>query len=244
MSELILAPPSKDTLAVDARSWSEKARALTITDDTSCVNASFLLRSIKGVRADIQRFFAPHIDAAKETKRKADEARAALVSEMDRMEAPLVLAENTIKSNLLAFETKREQERAAQERRLQEEARKHAESVTLAVAADLEMQASQTGDAEMLDEARAILEQPIETPVVHVKTSMPKVQGISYRDNWKAHPDINVKALAGAVASGQAPVNFLLPNMTAINQWARATQGGQTIAGVKVWNDRQIAAKG
>ena len=50
--------------------------------------------------------------------------------------------------------------------------------------------------------------------------------------------------LAGAVAAGLAPVSFLAPNLTAINQWARATQGGQSIPGLKVINDRQIAARG
>lgn len=35
------------------------------------------------------------------------------------------------------------------------------------------------------------------------------------------HQDIDVKALAAAVASGQAPASFLVPNLTAINQWAR-----------------------
>jgi hypothetical protein len=39
-------------------------------------------------------------------------------------------------------------------------------------------------------------------------------------------------------------VAFLQPNLTAINQFARATQGLQPIAGVKFFNDRQIAARG
>jgi hypothetical protein len=72
----------------------------------------------------------------------------------------------------------------------------------------------------------------------------PKVQGIVYRDNWKAHPEIDVRKLAAAVAAGTAPVTFLASNMTAINQWARATQGSQTIPGIRVFNDRQIAARG
>jgi hypothetical protein len=39
------------------------------------------------------------------------------------------------------------------------------------------------------------------------------------------------------------PVTFLIPNMTAINQFARATQGAQPVPGVKFFNDRQIAAR-
>lgn len=244
MGELSLATPTKDSLALDADSWANKAKALVINSAEACVNASYLLRSVKGVRADIAKWFEPHIEAAMETKRKADAARKALVEEKERMETPLVLAEGLLKRNLLAYEQEQEQRRAEEERRLQEEARQQAEAATLAAAAALESEAVKTGDAGMLAEAHDILEQPIEAPVVSVKTSMPKVQGIVYRDNWKAHPEINVKALAMAVAQGRVPETFLNTNLTAINQFARATQGANTVPGVRFFNDRQIAARG
>ena len=114
----------------------------------------------------------------------------------------------------------------------------------LEAAAALEREAVMTGNAEMLQEAQDIFEQPIEAPVVSVKTFVPKVQGVTYRDQWKAHPEVNIKALSAAVASGQAPATFLIPNMTAINQFARATQGAQPVAGVRMFNDRQIAVRG
>lgn len=72
---------------------------------------------------------------------------------------------------------------------------------------------------------------------------MPKVQGVSYRDNWKAHESVDVKALAAAVANGSVPATFLVPNMTALNQFARATKGAQKVPGVRVWNDRQVTAR-
>lgn len=243
MSELSLAPPTKDSLQRDAMRWAAEVRSLTIDNAAGCVQASHLLRSIKGVRADIQRWFAPHVEAAMETKLRAEAARKQLVDEQDRMEAPLVNAEGVVKRALLAWEQQEEQRRREEEARLQAEAQRLAEEQTLAAAAELETAAHATGDAEMLAEAEAILAQPIEAPAVVVRSSVPKVQGISYRDNWTVHPDINVRALAAAVASGTAPATFLAPNMTAIRQWARATQGGQTLPGIRVVNDRQIAAK-
>jgi hypothetical protein len=243
VSELSLAPPTKDSLQRDAMRWAAEVRSLTIDNAAGCVQASHLLRSIKGVRADIQRWFAPHVEAAMETKRRAEAARKQLVDEQDRMEAPLVNAEGVVKRALLAWEQQEEQRRREEEARLQAEAQRLAEEQTLAAAAELETAAHATGDAEMLAEAESILAQPIEAPAVVVRSSVPKVQGISYRDNWTVHPDINVRALAAAVASGTAPATFLVPNMTAIRQWARATQGGQTLPGIRVVNDRQIAAK-
>ncbi len=244
MTTELSAPLSKDSLGVEALSWSQRATALMITDAESCTNATFLLRSVKGVRSDIQRWFEPHIEAAMETKRQAESARKALADERDRMEAPLVQAETTLKRNLLAYEAEQERTRRAEEARLQQLAQQEAEAATLAAAAALELEASVTGDAGMRAEAESLMAQPIEAPVVVVKTTMPKVQGVTYRDNWKAAPGVDVKALAAAVASGAAPATFLEPNMTAINQFARATVGAQPVPGIRFFNDRQIAARG
>jgi hypothetical protein len=236
--------PTKDALDTEARSWASRARELQIIDRESCINASTLLRSIKTLRNQVQQWFAPHIDAAMETKRKAEAARKALADERDRMEAPLVEAETLLKRSLLAYETKQEELRLAEERRLQEAARARAEALTLAAAAAMESEAVATGNDELRQEAESILSQPIEAPVVVVQKMVPKVDGISYRDNWKAHPSVDIKALAAAVASGAAPVTFLTANMTAINQFGRATQGVQPVPGIRWFNDRQIAARG
>lgn len=239
-----LSAPDKNALQRDAQSWASRASEVQIVNAESCVNASYLLRSIKGVRSDIQRWFAPHVERAMETKRRAEAGRKALVEECDRMEAPLVAAELVVKRALLAWETQQEAARRAEEQRLQAEAQAHAERLALDAAAAMEREAVISGDAGMLAEANDLLSQPIEAPAVVVKTMTPKVQGIAYRDHWTIHPDVDVKALAGAVASGAAPVSFLLPNVPALRKWAGATQGGQTLAGVKVVNDRQIAARG
>lgn len=236
--------PSKETLDAEARSWASRAQELTIADRESCLHASQLLRSVKTLRNQVQQWFAPHIEAAMETKRKAEAARKALADERERMEAPLVQAETTLKRSLLAWEQEQETRRIAEERRLQAEAQRQAEAFTLAAAAALEAEAVASGNTEMLQEAHSILEQPIDAPVVSVAKDVPKVQGVMYRDNWKAHPSIDIKALAAAVASGSVPTTFLLPNMTAINQFGRATQGTQPVPGVRWFNDRQIAARG
>jgi len=244
VSNVSLAPRDKSELQRDARTWSERVAALTIRTADDCVQASYLLRSIKGVRHDIQQWFAPHIDGAMETKRKAEAARKALADESDRMQAPLVAAEATVKGALLTWEREQETARRAEEARLQAEAQRQAEADTLAAAAALELEAERTGDEDMRAEAEAIMAQPVDVPAVMVKRMVPKVEGITYRDNWTVHPDIDVKALAQAVASGVAPPNLLQPNMVALRAWAKATQGGQSIPGVKVINDRQIAARG
>jgi hypothetical protein len=235
--------PDKNGLATESASWAARAKDLQIVDRESYQNASHLLISVKHFRAKIANWFAPHVEAAMETKRRAEAARKQLVDERERMEAPLVEAEAALKRSLLAWDAKQEELRREQERQLQEEARKRAEEATLAAAAALETEAAVTGDEAMLQEAHDILEQPIDAPVVTVQKLMPKVQGVTYRDNWKAHEAIDVKALALAVAQGRVPVTFLTPNLTAINQFIRATKGTHDIPGVRIFNDRQVTAR-
>lgn len=239
-----LSVASKTDLERESATWADRARGLSITDNASCVQASHLLRSIKGLRTDIANWFAPHIDAAMETKRKAEAGRKGLVDEKDRMEAPLVEAEGVIKRTLLAWETEQECIRRDEERRLQAEADRRAEAIALEGAAALELEANRTGNVEMLQEAHDILSQPTEAPIVAVRPTMPKVQGVTYRDNWKAHDDVNIRVLAAAVVEGSVSTTFLTPNMTALNNFARATKGTQSVPGVKLFNDRQIAARG
>lgn len=239
-----LVVPTKQELDHEAKSWAARARGLAITDRESCVNASQLLRSVKTLQLQVTKWFEPHVEAAMETKRKAEAARKALADERDRMVAPLVDAETVLKRGLLAYEDAQERLRVEEERRLQAEAMRQAEALTLAAAAAMESEAIATGNTELMQEAESILTQPIEAPVVSVEKTVPKVQGITYRDNWKAHPEIDIKALAAAVANGTAPLNFLIPNQTAINQFARATQGTQAVPGIRWFNDRQIAARG
>jgi hypothetical protein len=241
MSESVL--PSKQGLEAESMTWAAKAKGLRIVDAESCRNASHLLTSVKHFRQQIAAWFAPHVENAMETKRRAEAQRKALVDERDRMEAPLVEAEGVLKRGLLRFEAAQEEARLAEERRLQVEARERAEALTLEAAAALEAEGTATGDAAMVQEAHDILAQPIEAPVVSVARSVPKVEGISYRDAWKAHDAVDVLALAKEVAAGRAPTTFLVPNMTAINQWARATKGTVQIPGVRVVNDRQVAAR-
>lgn len=236
--------PSKAALETEALSWASRARGLAVVDAESCRNASFLLRSVKTLRGQVQAFWTPHYEAACEVKRKAEVARKGLADEQARMEAPLIEAETLLKQNLLAWEAKEERLRIEEERRLQADAQREAEAVTLAAAAAMESEAIATGNAELLQEAADILEQPIEAPIVSVVKAVPKVQGVTYRDNWKAHPNIDIRALAAAVAAGTAPLAFLTPNVTAINQFGRATKGVHAVPGVRWFNDRLVAARG
>jgi hypothetical protein len=233
---------SLEVLEADVQAWAE--RELAVIDRQSCIDASEHLRSIKLLQSQVEDYWAPAIEQAMATKRSAEATRKALADKRDRMAAPLIERERRLKGALLAYEVEQEQARLKEEARRQAEAQRQAEAVTLAAAAAMERAAVLAGDADMLAEAQDILDQPIDGPVVLVPADAPKVAGVSYRDRWMAHPNVDIRALALAVAQGTAPVAFLVPDYTAINQFARATKGLQPVPGIRWLNDRTVVARG
>lgn len=233
---------SPEGLAADARQWAGKMEHVpVIVDRATCADAMEYLKSLRGLRQTIAKWFEPHVEGAMETKRQAEANRKALVEEQARVEAPLVAAEDQIKRRLLEWEAKEERERLAEEQRLQREAQARADAATLEAAAALERDAVTTGDAGMLAEAHDLIAQPIQATAVFVPSSMPKVRGVVYRDHWKAHPTVDVRKLAAAVAAGLVSEKLLIPNMPALNALAKT---GQDVPGVRFVNDRQIATQG
>lgn len=240
---LTIQTPSKDSLSQEAQTWAAKASALVIRDRETYIDATHFLRSVKSLENEIDAWFAPHVERAQDAKRQAEAARKGLCDERDRMKAPLMDAEQKTKCALLVWEQEQERLRREQEREAEERLRQEMERATLEAAAELEREGRATGNAEMVAEADAILAQPIDTPAVQVKSFMPKAEGITYRDNWQAHPEVDIKALCAAVAAGTVPTTYVVPNMTAINGVVRATKGAATIPGVRVVNNRIVAAR-
>ena len=235
---------STQQLQTDAITWTAKAAAIRIHDEATCRDASHLLQSLRGIRQEIAKFFEPHLEAAVETKRRAEAARKGLVDEQGRLGAPLVAAEAIVKRDLLAWETMMRQQAEAEEARLQVLALTEAETRVIAAAAQLEREGRASGDAGMILEAHDLLAQPIETPAVSVASAMPKVRGITYRDHWAAHHTVDVVKLAAAVAAGTVSVNLLQPNMVALNALARSSEGTASVPGVRFVNARQVITQG
>lgn len=231
MIELVIDNSVRD----ECLTWPDRARALLVTDDGSCVKAAELLKAIKALRQRVAETFDPHI-------KRANDAHKALCQEKREAEQPLAVAEELLKGQLLSYEQAQERVRRERERELQEQARREEESRRLDDAAALEREAAASNDPSLLYEAEALLEQPILAPVVTLPSLTPKVAGIAYRETWKADPTVDLKALARAVADGLVPTTYLLPNLPALNQIARATKGTQPVPGVRFVRERTVAA--
>lgn len=71
----------------------------------------------------------------------------------------------------------------------------------------------------------------------------PKVDGISYRDNWKGE-GFDLIATIKAISEGKAPISIVRFDDIAINQLAKSTKGTIDYPGIKFYNDQIIATRG
>lgn len=229
-----VAVDNSDAMKAEALAWPDRARALSILGTETYIQAGELLKGIKALRQTIAATFDPHI-------KRAFDAHRALCREKQDAEAPLLEAEQILKRGLVAYDTEQERLRREEERRRQDEARRIEEVRRLEEAATLEQEAHSTGDGALLDQAMELLEMPVPTPVVAVEKTTPKVQGVTYRETWSAKV-ISPLALVKFVAAHPEHINLVSPNLTALNQLARAMKGAMKVDGVQAVSEKSVAA--
>ena len=97
------------------------------------------------------------------------------------------------------------------------------------------MEAEQNGEKE---EAEAIMEAPAYTPPVVVQKTTPKLKGGPvYRTIWK-HEVVDLMALVGAVASGNAPALALKADSVFLGEQARSLKNTMNFPGVRAYSER------
>ncbi len=223
-------------LTARTQTWPERAGALQIVDDASCVLAAELLKGIKDLRKEIDETFDGIIA-------KAFAAHKEACSKKRLHEAPLLEAERLLKASLGAYHTAQEIKRQAEQRRLEEVARREAEDRRVAEAADMERAAlaGPEPDLDALYDAQQLLEQPIEAPSVVLPAATPKMAGVSFRETWRADVT-NLRELCRAIADGHQPTSLVLPNQTALNGLARSLKNQARVPGVRFVAEKTVAA--
>lgn len=204
------------------------ARSIKVLDYATREAANAFFLRCREARKRIAAVFDPHIERAKEAKRKADEVRAGLVAEKDAAEAPIVEAEAIVNKEILRFDTEDKKRREEEQRIAEEKARKEQEERALAEAAEAE----KAGDKE---EAAAIIQEAIAAPIfVPAPPPPPKLAGSAEVTTWKMEVT-DLKAIVLAVASGKAPLTYLCADEVAIRRTVTALKASFSCPGVKTW---------
>lgn len=148
----------------------EQAKLVTIVDYDTMESANQLVKLITATIKGIDATFKPMAV-------KADEAHKEVVAKWNGFKVPLVNARESLVSMGKAFMRKAEEEAEAERRRLAKIAREEEEERRLADALEAEREGK-------VEEAKAILEEPVFVPVPVVKADIPKVDNRTYATRW------------------------------------------------------------
>ena len=210
-----------DTSAITSRSddLGRQAASLEIRSQGDADTAGRLLLAAKEILGRIDEAFDPAIKAAYEAHRS-------LISSKRRHADPVHAVEARLKAMLAAWDRARREQAMAEQARMAEEARRREEERRLAEA---ELLAAQ-GRA---DEAEAVLERPVDAPVVRIVDARPSVDGVSVRKVWRwSLEDIT-----------RVPIEYLRVDAEKVTAVVRGLRGQTNIPGIRVYEDAVVVAR-
>lgn len=215
----------------------DQARAVKVTDYATKEAANAFFLDCRRARKVIATFYDPKIEKWKEAKKLADDNRAAMVAEKTAAEAPIVEAEGIVNREILRFDAEDRARREEEQRIAEERAREEQEEAALRAAAEAEA----SGETE---EAAAIIEEAVHAPVfVPAPPPPPKMSGAATVTTWKMQV-ADLKALVLAVASGKAPLSYVMADEVAIRRTVTAQKASFQCPGVKTWPEESRRATG
>jgi hypothetical protein len=202
-----------------ALSVPDQASAIIINSNEDYTRAGQLLITIKGIRKKIEETFKP-------IKQKMDAAKKEVLDQEKAADAPLAAAEAIIKPRIAQWNAEQERIRQAEEKRLQEIARKEEEDRQIAAA----IAAEHSGNKE---EAEAIIEAPVQAAPVVVPKLVPKVAGVSFTKQWKFRITDEAKI----------PRQYLCVDEQKIGAVVRAMKDAANIPGVEVYSVDSVSSR-
>lgn len=215
------------TTAIAAAPTWQSGGEITIATPEQYVAVVERRKTIRAWIGGVKDFFKP-------IKKQADDLHASICQkergQLRPAEDDLAVCDRALR----AWDDEQARVAAETRRRLEEQARKDEESRRLNEAAALEREAQATGDVALRAEAEELISAPIETPVVMVQKATPKVEGMSWRDNWKAE----------VIDANAVPRQYCTPDLSLIGGVVRNSKGAIKIPGVRVYNDRKPVTSG
>lgn len=216
--------PQEDEVTKEVATVEDQAKALKVVDTTSYLAAGELWKSIKALRVKVADTFDKSIKAAHELHK-------GLVAKKKEHDAPLDAAERMVKQAMSSYDLEQEKIRQAEQRRLEEIARKAAEERILleAIAAEEDAKRNGATKEEAAQEAQAIMEEPVYVPPVVIPKATPKMQGGPvYTTRW----DFEI------IDIEKIPRQYMVPDLVKIRQVVTALKEQANIPGIRPFPKR------
>lgn len=215
-----------ETSEVETKALSivDRAKMVVVTDPETYTAAGILWKQIKDMMKEVSDTFNPIIEAAHASHKKALEQKA-------KYYAPLEQAYKSVKKLMSDYDMEQERIRQAEQRRLEEIARKEEEERRLmeAIVAEEELKARGATKEEAAQEAAAIMEEPVIVAPITVQKEVPKLKGGPvFQTRWNFEI-IDVDLI---------PREYMQPDLVAIGGVVRSLGERAKIPGIKVFPKR------
>lgn len=195
------------------------ARALRVTTAREQQSAVDQLKAIKTVNSRVAAFFAP-------MKKRADEAKRAILDAERKLTVPLAEAERLAKDAVAVFQWEQDRKAELDRQKAQAEADERARREKAALEKRAAVVKSPEKAQALLDQAASIV-----APVIAIETE--KAEGMSTRELWKYR----------VVDVAIVPREWMIPNDAMLAGYARSTKGKVPVAGVEFYSESSVAIR-
>lgn len=216
--EAVATTPDAQELVAVSKSLEIDAGQLKITTPEAFTFAGSKLAEVKARAKTLD-------ELRREATRPLDQAKKKIMDWFREPQDRLMRAEAAIKRAMSDYSAEQDRIRRAEQARLEERARRERERLEKRAAAAAA--AGKEEKAAELEQQAAVVVAPI------VQTAAPKVEGVSFREVWKF--EVTNPALV--------PLDYQMPDEQKIGSVVRATKGSVQIPGVRVWSEKQVAAR-
>lgn len=209
--------PEVQELQNETQSIVALAGTYAVTTAEDYTSAADDLKRVKGALARLEKI-------RKSMTQPLDVAKRAIMDFFREPEDKLARAENSIKRAMIGYQNEQDRIRREQQARADAEARKEQER--------LQARAAKAAGSGKVEKAVALEQQAAAVVAPVISTAPPKVIGVQTKSVWKFHVE-NPELV---------PREYLVVDETKIRKVVGALKGDTKIPGVRVWEDKQIAA--
>lgn len=213
----------------------EQTAAITITNQETYDRAANALLAVKSWRKSWKSYWYGSEDNPGPIT-LANRSWKSLLNKFGERDEPAEKLEKSLGRQILSWD---DAQRRLQEER-QREAQRKAEADEEARRAQLAFELEESGAAE--EEIESLMQAPVVAVAEPVEPTYQKAQGVSRRENWKARVT-DLKKLCKAIGAGKVPVEYVEPNMTALNARAKADKSTLDLPGVEAYDEPVIAGR-
>jgi len=209
----------------EQKSIAEQVNALTIIDQSTYEEGASIKITLSSFRKKLNLFFDPMVS---KVKASYDEVRGT----RDKYLKPAKGLEDTVLAKLKGYERAMEKKAEDERRKAEAERQRKVDEENKRRKEDAEQKAKDEAEVFGVDEKEVEVEKVEEVKPEDVEVEQPlptmnKVTGLGIRHTWKV--EVVDKALL--------PMDYLLPDMVALNAMAREQKEKFNIPGAKAYKD-------